>query len=48
MDGYGEERIEEREHDFAKAQDAASDCYPLIIEEVMGFLFIRAAKQATN
>ena len=44
-DGYDEKRIQEREHEFAKAQEAASDCVPLIIKEVVGCPFIRAAKQ---
>ena len=44
-DGYDEKGIEEREHESAKAQEAASDCLPLIIKEVVGCPFIRAVKQ---
>ena len=44
MDGYDEKRIEKREHEFAKAQEAASDCLPLIIKEVVGCPFIRCSE----
>ena len=44
-DGYDEKRIEKREHEFAKAQEAASDCLPLIIKGVVACPFVRAAKQ---
>ena len=47
-DGYDEKRIEKREHEFAKAQEAASDCLPLIIKGVVACPFVRAAKQGES